>query len=587
MNQRGCRSVGIDLGTTYSSLAYLDGQLIPRVVADSSGRTVVPSAIFFDDEEILVGDLALQHAKLRADRIVQFIKVHMGEPWRKGFNGHIHTPESLSAIILRHLVQEAEPQIGPISEAVITVPAWFTEKRRRATQQAGEIAGLSVIGTLNEPMAATLAFGLYQTDREQNAVVYDLGGGTFDVTIVRLTPNQLIELATEGNRQLGGRDWDQRLVDYVADDFYRVHRQHPRESPQAMQDLWLECEQAKRQLSNRARAAVRLHAFGHDHIVEITRAIFEEITEDLLNATKLTTELALQDAGINWKDISRVVLVGGSTLMPSVRDMLKRISGKPADYGVNPVMAVALGAALYGSLLETGEGLKQIVLSQQRDDPETVGEPSAQQAETTSYSSSDSDSRPILSFPQEAGSASPPETATGPRVRFVTAHGVGVKVRIGQRWRNQVLIPKNTAVPTSVAKRFTTIGSAAPTQTLRIEVTQGNSDDVEMVETLGSGYIKGLPANEPPGQPVDIEMQFDRQGRLHIHATYVNTGQELKFYLVVDGGLHEEEVHRHRKFLQNATVFPRGDMSDYLAALAAEDENNDGETEMPPLHPID
>ena len=240
MNERACEAVGIDLGTTYSSLAFMDNSLMPRVVPDSSGQTVMPSVVFFDGNEIIVGEMALQQAKLCADRVVQFVKVHMGDPWRKEILGRVHTPESISAMILGQLVKEAEPQIGPISKAVITVPAYFTEKRRRATQQAGEIAGLEVIGTLNEPLAATLAYGLHHTDQTQVVVVYDLGGGTFDVTVVRISPNMLEELATAGNRQLGGRDWDQALIDHVANDFQRAHGQDLRRDAQAMQDLLLE-----------------------------------------------------------------------------------------------------------------------------------------------------------------------------------------------------------------------------------------------------------------------------------------------------------------------------------------------------------
>jgi len=280
--QRGCQAVGIDLGTTYSSLAYLDSQLTPRIVADSSGQSVMPSVVFFDDQEVIVGELALQQARLRADRVVQFIKVQMGEAWRREFNGHVHTPESISAIILGQLLREAEPQIGPVASAVITVPAYFTEKRRRATQQAGEIAGLNVIGMLNEPMAATLAYGLYRSTGEQVAVVYDLGGGTFDVTVVRIRPDDLEELATCGNRQLGGRDWDQCLIDMVADDFQRRHGRDPRTLPQALQDLHLECERAKRRLGRLEKTAIRLHAFDHDHAVELTRAQFEALTAHLV-----------------------------------------------------------------------------------------------------------------------------------------------------------------------------------------------------------------------------------------------------------------------------------------------------------------
>jgi molecular chaperone DnaK len=245
--------------------------MTPRVVSDSSGRAVTPSVVFFDDEEIIVGEIALEQAKAHADRAVQFIKVHMGDPWRREFLGREHTPESISAMILGQLVKEAEPQIGPVGKAVITVPASFTEKRRRATQQEGEIAGLEVIGTFNEPMAATLAYGLHHASREQIVLVYDLGGGTFDVTVVRISPSELEELATSGNRQFGGRDWDRVLVDFVVDDFHKAHGADLRADEQAMQDLRFECEHAKRRLTQMKRTTIRVHAAGRDHAVDVRR----------------------------------------------------------------------------------------------------------------------------------------------------------------------------------------------------------------------------------------------------------------------------------------------------------------------------
>jgi molecular chaperone DnaK len=361
MFDRGSQAVGIDLGTTYSSLAFLDGQMTPRMVPDSSGKPVIPSVTYFDESgEIVVGELALEQARVAAERVVQFVKVHMGDEWRTEIAGHVHTPESLSAIILSHLISEAEPQIGGIERAVIAVPAYFTEKRRRATEQAGQIAGLDVIGTLNEPMAATLAYGLYLDDKEQDVLVYDLGGGTFDVTIVRISPGRIEEIATNGNRQLGGRDWDARLIDFVAEEFSQAHGRDPRHDLQAAQDLQLECERAKRRLGRMAKTAIRLHAFGSDHVTEITRDQFEAMTQPLVQSTKLTTELVLEDAHLDWSDLTRIALVGGSTQLPAVRAMLREASGLQPDTGVNPVIAVALGAAIYAHMLESGSEVHTI-----------------------------------------------------------------------------------------------------------------------------------------------------------------------------------------------------------------------------------
>jgi molecular chaperone DnaK len=562
MIERAGEAVGIDLGTTYSSLAYLDPQMIPRVVADSSGQTVMPSVVYFADEEIIAGEMALQQAKLCADRVVQFIKVHMGDMWRKEFLGRVHTPESISAIIIGQLLKEAEPQIGPISTAVITVPAYFTEKRRRATQQAGEIAGLKVIGTLNEPMAATLAYGLHRTNREQFVVVYDLGGGTFDVTVVRISPNKLEELATNGNRQLGGRDWDQAMIDYVVADFQRKFHVDLTLIPQAMQDLLLECERAKRRLGRLAKTSIRVHAEGHDHQVEITRELFEEQTSHLLQATKLTTEVAVRDAGLLWGQIARVVLVGGSTHMPAVRRMLHDLSGKPPDTGINPVVAVALGAAIYAQMLETGHEIQSI-------------HPAEEVATATGES------------PADPKKAAPPriplDSPSIPTVRFVTAHGVGVKVRGRRGLINRVLIPKNTPVPTSVTKTFLTKSVGAGGTDIKIDITQGDTTDLALAEPLGTGRIQGLPRQEPDGQPVEVTMDFSAQGRLNIRAKYVPRNQDMKMSLDIPGGLHEEEVQEHRRFLEETGFFRSSPVEQVIEAIDDDDDADD----IPLLEPID
>lgn len=564
MNERACESVGIDLGTTYSSLAYMDAQLTPRVVSDSEGRTVMPSVVFFDEDEIIVGEVALSQAKLAADRVAQFVKVHMGDNWRREYNGKIHTPESISALILGQLIREATPQIGPIKSAVITVPAYFTERRRRATQQAGEIAGLNVIGTLNEPMAATLAYGLYRVNREEMAVVYDLGGGTFDVTVVHIAPNLLEELATQGNRQLGGRDWDHALIDYVCDDFKKCHGDDPRGDPQALQDLYLECEKAKRRLGRMAKTSVRLHAFGRDHTANVTKAAFESITAHLLQTTKLTTEVALEDAGLTWKDVTRVVLVGGSTNMPAVREMLRQASGIAPDVAVNPVIAVALGAATYAHMLETGQDVEAVRLRE----PET------------------SESVPVLEEVLAAASSASAAPAGLPKVRFVTAHGVGVKVRSPEGMKNAVLIPANSRVPNTVTRRFTAAGKATGARNIRIQITQGDAEDCELVELLGTGRIE-LPSREPPGNPVDVTMEFDQQGRLRTHALYVPTGQAMCMTVEVEGCLREDEVHDYREFMLTSGFALPFDSQSAIARLkdVDQDEELEGEDDVPMIVP--
>lgn len=551
MNQRACRSVGIDLGTTYSSVAYVDSLSQPRVVADSSGNTVVPSVIYFDDDEVIVGDIALENARVHADRVVQFVKSHMGDDWKREINGEVHTPESLSAIILAHLVREAEPQIGQIHSAVITVPAFFSEKRRRSTQQAGEIAGLKVTGVLNEPMSAALAYGLHREDKEQTVVVYDLGGGTFDVTVVRITADELEELATFGNRSLGGKDWDQCLIDFVAEDFMRQHGIDPRQSSQVMQNLQLQCERSKRELSKRLRATIATSAFGREHAIEVTRAQFEEMTSHLLVQTKFTVENALEDAGLRWNQVSRVLLVGGSTQMPMVRQMLEEMSGFKPDTGVNPVIAVALGAALYANMIETDSAPKAVHLK-------------------------DASAAVELAEPRRPAAPTHSGPISMPTVRFVTAHGVGLRLRGADGGLyNQVLIPRNRSVPTSSTREFITQREKGRSSRLKFVVTQGDAEDPELVEILGTLYLTGIPADEPGGQPVEVTMKFDQQGRLQLEAVYLNTGQKLQQALEIPGGLKEDQVKAYRKIMEETgLITPRPASSARLDAILLEDEDD-------------
>lgn len=539
MTQPVATSVGIDLGTTYSSLAYVDAQGVARTVADSSGQAVLPSVVYFGDEGILVGELALERARTHADRCVQFIKSQMGEPWRRRLGNREQTPESVSAMILSRLLREAEPQIGSIQRAVITVPAYFTEKRRNATQKAGEIAGLQVSATLNEPMAAALAFNLHRQP-DATTLVYDLGGGTFDVTVVRTSPGEIAELATAGNRQLGGRDWDQALVEYAIEEFRKATGSVFRDEPQTLADLRRECERAKRRLSQVPSTSLHLQWGGRSHEVAITRKRFEDLTAHLLQATRLTTETALAGAGLDWGKISRLVLVGGSSQMPAVRELLERLSRRKPETGVNPVLAVALGAATYAHLLQSGQQFRALATAETRE-AEAAFELAVEPP-------------PI------------PNTAP-PKVRFVTAHGVGLKVRSSQQWVNRVLIPKNTPVPAAVTQRFLTRATGARGREVKIQITQGDVTDPNAAESVGIGKICGLPDNEPQGRPVDVTMQFDAQGRLHVRAVYVSTGQEMEMSLEIAGGLQPEEVREHRRFLEQAGLLEPVDPKAMIRAM--------------------
>ncbi|MCA9067576.1 MAG: Hsp70 family protein, partial [Planctomycetaceae bacterium] len=358
--------VGIDLGTTFSAIAYVDFQGKAQVVCnpEDQQRPIMPSAVLFEEGEALIGQTAIDNAFVEPDNVVQFAKRSLGE--RKTFNvgGQSLTPEAISALILKKLIQYATPAIGPIQRTVITVPAFFNEKRRAATVQCGEIAGLKVEATLNEPSAALIAYGLH-TDpeltkmdakgnpRTKNYVVYDLGGGTFDVTVMAVSRNRVKELATGGNRELGGMDWDQALVDYVANEFQAEHGCSPKETSESLQTLMSACNTAKIQLSTRKRTVVMCTHAGRAHRVEVTREKFEQLTTAMLAMTELTVETCLRDANLDWDQVEAVLMVGGSTMMPMVQSMLTRIAGKPPRSDVDPSTVVAQGAAIYAGVLDT------------------------------------------------------------------------------------------------------------------------------------------------------------------------------------------------------------------------------------------
>jgi molecular chaperone DnaK len=360
----------------------------------------------------------------------------------------------------------------------------------------------------------------------------------------------------------------------VVDDFQRKHRVDLAVFPQAMQDLLLECERAKRRLGRMAKTAIRVQAAGRDHQVELTRERFEELTAHLLQATKLTTEVAVRDAGLSWDRIGRVLLVGGSTHMPAVRSMLRDLSGKPPDTGVNPVVAVSLGAAIYAHMLETGHALMAV---QQRPTIEPEEEPApAQVLASTPPSAAEH-------LPAAEELPAPPPLPAMPTVRFVTAHGVGLRVRANQGYTNKVLIPKNTRVPVSITKRFLTKSVGPSGNRIRIEITQGDTRDLNLAERLGTGKIRGLPPNEPDGQPVDVTMHFDEQGRLHISARYVPRNQEMEMTLEIPGGLREEEVQQHRRYLEETGFFPSTSISHVIETLDDDDNGDD----IPLLEPIE
>ena len=356
------QTVGIDLGTTYSSIAQLDDEGNPHLILNVDDKDITPSVVLLgDSERVVVGPSFARIAEETPDRIVEAIKREMGnKDFHVVYQDRKLTPEFVSALILKKLKQDAEQQIGPIANAVITVPYYFNDIRRKATQDAGRIAGLNVIDIVNEPTAATLAHAwekgeLGRSDLEQverTILVYDLGGGTFDVTVVRYTPTSFKVLATDGDVMLGGLDWSRRLVDHVADEFQKRFDLDPREDATSLRQLTQDCEDAKRRLSESAQVPIEVYYKGNTMTVSVSRGEFERLTSDLLERTKTTTVLVLEQAGVGPGELDELVLVGGSTHMPVVEQMLADICQQSPNRDVHPEQAVGHGAAIHAAILE-------------------------------------------------------------------------------------------------------------------------------------------------------------------------------------------------------------------------------------------
>jgi molecular chaperone DnaK len=469
--------VGIDLGTTYSVVAHLDAHGRPVSVPNAAGDLLTPSVVLFDESGTVVGKEAVLAAAMEPEKIAECVKRDMGSrAYRKKIHGEVLPPEFISLIILKSLKADAERKLGPVRKAVITVPAYFDEPRRQSTIDAGRLAGLDVLDIINEPTAAAICYG-YQlgfldragrkaADKPLRVLVYDLGGGTFDVTIVEIQGTSFKALATDGDVALGGKDWDEKLVDIAAEAFIKEHREDPRTNPASAQDLGFAAEVAKKTLSERPKATLYVNHLGTRSKVEINRQQFEEATAHLLGRTRTTTEIVVRQAGMSWANIDKVLLVGGSTRMPMVVRMLEEMTGKSPERSVSPDEAVAHGAALYADLI-------------------------------------------LRQTKKEAG---PPKFS----VTNINSHSlgiVGVDSATGRR-RNQILIPKNTPLPHTVAKVFKTNKPNQPNIVIR--VVEGESERPEACTQVGVCTIKDLPPNLPEGWPVQVSYRYETNGRLQV-----------------------------------------------------------------------
>lgn len=489
--------IGIDLGTTNSCVAVIEGDT-PTVITSKEGYRTTPSVVAFTkSKELIVGDAAKRQAAVNSDRTIFSIKRHMGTDYRKKIDGKYYTPQEISAFILMKLKEDAEDFLGqPVTDAVVTVPAYFTDAQRQATKDAGKIAGLNILRIINEPTSAALAYGL-DNGTAQKVLVYDLGGGTFDVSVIDIGDNVIEVLATSGDNHLGGDDFDERIVNYLVEQFKISDGINLSKDASAMQRLREEAEKAKKELSSSVTTNINLPFIamskdGPHHIdITLSRQTFNELTADLVDRTITPVENALHDAGLSKTDINMVLLVGGSTRIPAVADKVRQLMGKEPSRNLNPDECVALGAAVQGgklgNQLQTGSAASEIILMD------------------------------------------------------VTPMSLSIETMGGIASR---LIERNTTIPTRHSQIFTTAGNFQTS--VDIKVFQGERKFTRDNKLLGNFRLNGIKRAMAGVPQIEVTFDIDVNGIVNVSAKDLGTGREQSITITSSSNMTEEEIAKAR-----------------------------------------
>ena len=489
--------IGIDLGTTNSCVAVIEGDT-PTVITSKEGYRTTPSVVAFTkSKELIVGDAAKRQAAVNSDRTIFSIKRHMGTDYRKKIDGKYYTPQEISAFILMKLKEDAEDFLGqPVTDAVVTVPAYFTDAQRQATKDAGKIAGLNILRIINEPTSAALAYGL-DNGMAQKVLVYDLGGGTFDVSVIDIGDNVIEVLATSGDNHLGGDDFDERIVNYLVEQFKISDGINLSKDVSAMQRLREEAEKAKKELSSSVTTNINLPFIamskdGPHHIdITLSRQTFNELTADLVDRTITPVENALHDAGLSKTDINMVLLVGGSTRIPAVADKVRQLMGKEPSRNLNPDECVALGAAVQGgklgNQLQAGSAASEIILMD------------------------------------------------------VTPMSLSIETMRGIASR---LIERNTTIPTRHSQIFTTAGNFQTS--VDIKVFQGERKFTRDNKLLGNFRLNGIKRAMAGVPQIEVTFDIDVNGIVNVSAKDLGTGREQSITITSSSNMTEEEIAKAR-----------------------------------------